>query len=49
MSRPVTPGFNEYQDILTQTFGNIRNGQAPKEAMDAAVDQIDRAFAKYRK
>ena len=49
VSRPVTPGFNEYQDILTQTFGNIRNGQAPKEALDAATDQIDRAFAKYRK
>lgn len=49
ISRPVTPGFNEYQDILTQAFGNIRNGQDPKEALDAAADQIDRTFAKYRK
>lgn len=48
-SRPVTPGFNEYQDILGQAIGNIRNGQDPKEALSAAADQIDRAMAKYKK
>lgn len=47
--RPVTPGYNEYQDILTQAMANIRNGQAPRAALDAAADQIDRAMAKYRK
>jgi multiple sugar transport system substrate-binding protein len=46
--RPVTPGFSEYQDILTQAFNNIRTGQSPKTALDAAASQIDRAMAKYR-
>ena len=45
--RPVTPGFNEYQDILTRAFDNIRSGQSPKAALDAAAAQIDRAMAKY--
>ena len=49
VARPVTPGFNEYQDILTQAFANIRDGQAPKDALETAADQIDRALAKYRK
>lgn len=46
--RPVTPGFSEYQDILTTAFDNIRSGQSPKAALDAATDQIERALAKYR-
>lgn len=45
--RPVTPGFNEYQDILTQAFDNIRTGQSPKAALDAAAAKVDRAMAKY--
>lgn len=48
-SRPVTPGFSEYQDVLTQAFSNIRNGQDPKAALDTAADQIERAMAKYRR
>ena len=47
--RPVTPGYNEYQDILTQAMANIRNGQDAKAALSTAADQIDRAMAKYRK
>jgi multiple sugar transport system substrate-binding protein len=47
--RPVTPGFSEYQDILTQAFNNIRTGQSPKAALDAAASQIERAMAKYRR
>ena len=47
--RPVTPGYNEYQDILTQAMANIRSGQDAKAALSTAADQIDRAMAKYRK
>ena len=47
--RPITPGFSEYQDILTQAFNNIRTGQQPKAALDAAASQIERALAKYRR
>ena len=49
ISRPVTPGFSEYQDILTTAFDNIRSGQSPKKALDAATAQIERALAKYRR
>ena len=49
ISRPVTPGFNEYQDILTQTFGNIRNGQNVKEALDGTIDPLERALVKYKR
>jgi len=47
--RPVTPGFSEYQDIMAQAFDNMRSGQAPKAALDAAARQIDQALAKYRR
>ena len=47
--RPVTPGYNEYQDILTQAMANIRNGQDAKAALSSAADQVERAMAKYRK
>ena len=47
--RPVTPGYNEYQDILTQAMANIRSGQDAKAALSSAADQIERAMAKYRK
>lgn len=47
--RPVTPGYNEYQDILTQAMANIRSGQDAKAALSSAADQIERAMTKYRK
>lgn len=47
--RPVTPGFSEYQDILTQAFDNMRSGQSPKAALTAAATQIDSALLKYRR
>jgi len=46
--RPITPGFSEYQDYMTQAFNNMRSGQSAKAALDAAAAQIDRAMAKYR-
>ena len=46
--RPVTPGFNELQDIMTSAFDNIRSGQSPQAALSSAASQIDTALAKYR-
>jgi ABC-type glycerol-3-phosphate transport system substrate-binding protein len=48
IARPVTPGFDQYQNFLTNAFNNMRSGQSPKAALDAAASQIDRALAKYR-
>jgi len=47
--RPITPGFNEYQNIMTQAFDNIRSGQSPQAALSAATGQIDSAMLKYRR
>jgi len=48
IARPVTPGFNEYDSILTSTFEDIRNGEVPQTALNKAVQQIDTALQKYR-
>ena len=47
--RPTTPGFTEYQDVLTKAFSDIRLGRDPKQALDDAARQLERTLAKYRK
>lgn len=47
--RPITPGFSEYQNILTQAFDNMRSGQSAQAALSAAASQIDSAMLKYRR
>ena len=47
--RPTTPGYTEYQDILTKANSDIRLGQPVKAALDDAAAQIDRALQKYRR
>jgi ABC-type glycerol-3-phosphate transport system substrate-binding protein len=46
--RPLTPGYNEYQDILTSAFENMRNGGVVQDELDAAAQQIEREMRKYR-
>lgn len=47
--RPVTPGYLEYEQILQDTFQDIRNGTKPEEALQTAVDRIGREMRKYQK
>jgi multiple sugar transport system substrate-binding protein len=47
--RPVTPGYNEIQDILTSAFDNIRSGESPQKALSSAASQIDTALVKYQR
>lgn len=46
--RPQTPGYLEFEDILATTLEDIRNGSDPAASLDAAVQRIDRALARYR-
>ena len=46
--RPLTPGYNEYQDILTSAFTNIQNGGNTQDELDTAAQKIEREMAKYR-
>ncbi|HEY66171.1 MAG TPA: sugar ABC transporter substrate-binding protein [Caldilineae bacterium] len=47
--RPVTPGYLEYEEILGDTFSDIRNGADVKEALNTAVERIEAEMEKYRK
>ncbi len=47
--RPLTVGYQEYEDILSTTFEDIRNGGDVKGGLDNAARQIEREMQKYRK
>ena len=47
--RPVSPGFLEYEQILQNTFSDIRNGQDVEEALNLAVTRIESEMDKYRR
>lgn len=46
--RPLTPGYLEYEEILSDAFEDIRNGSDAAESLTAAADRIEREMAKYR-
>ncbi len=46
--RPLTPGYLEYEEILSDAFEDIRNGADVQEALSGAADRIDREMDKYR-
>jgi ABC-type glycerol-3-phosphate transport system substrate-binding protein len=46
--RALTPGFLEYEQILQDTFQDIRNGTQPETALNTAVDRISREMRKYQ-
>jgi ABC-type glycerol-3-phosphate transport system substrate-binding protein len=45
--RAVTPGFLEYEQILQNTFQDIRTGTDVEEALNLAVSRITSEMAKY--
>lgn len=45
--RPQTPGYLEFEDILSTTLEDIRNGAEPEQALNAAVERIDRGLERY--
>jgi ABC-type glycerol-3-phosphate transport system substrate-binding protein len=47
--RPLTVGYQEYEDILSTTFEDMRNGGNVKDGLDNAARQIEREMQKYRK
>ena len=49
MPRPVSPGYLEYEQILQNTFSDIRNGQDVEEALNLAVARIESEMDKYRR
>ena len=47
--RPVSPGYLEYEQILQNTFSDIRNGADVEEALNLAVTRIESEMDKYRR
>lgn len=47
--RPLTPGYQEYEDILSSAFEDMRNGADVKDSLDNAARQIQREMQKYKK
>jgi multiple sugar transport system substrate-binding protein len=46
--RPSTPGYLEYEEILTAAFEDIRNGKDPASVFSEAESRIERTLRKYR-
>ncbi len=46
--RPLTVGYQEYEDILSTAFEDMRNGAEVKDSLDNAARQIEREMKKYR-
>jgi multiple sugar transport system substrate-binding protein len=47
--RPLTVAYLEYEQILSETFEDIRNGADVKEALTTAADRIQKEMDKYKK
>lgn len=47
-ARALTPGYNEYQDLLTSAFENMRNGSDAQSELTGAAQRIEREMRKYR-
>jgi multiple sugar transport system substrate-binding protein len=45
--RPLTPGYLEYEDILSTVFEDIRNGADVEQSLATAEQRIEREFQKY--
>jgi ABC-type glycerol-3-phosphate transport system substrate-binding protein len=48
VTRPRTPGYREYEDLLRQAFANVRQGAEAEKEMQAAVEKIDAQLRRYR-
>ena len=48
VSRPLTPGYTEWQSVMEEAYANIMNGTQPKKALNDAVSEIDAQLKKYK-
>jgi ABC-type glycerol-3-phosphate transport system substrate-binding protein len=47
--RPLTVGYLEYEELLSDAFEDIRNGSDVQESLSGAASRIDREMQKYRR
>jgi multiple sugar transport system substrate-binding protein len=46
--RPQSVGFVDFETIMNKAFSDIRNGSTPKNRLNQASQELNRALAKYR-
>jgi ABC-type glycerol-3-phosphate transport system substrate-binding protein len=47
VSRPLTPGYLDWETLYNKSYEDIKNGTDPKKALDEAASQMDRQLKKY--
>lgn len=47
VSRPKTPGYNEWADVVNAAIEDIRNGADVKDTLDTSAARIDNILKKY--
>ncbi|TDF93278.1 ABC transporter substrate-binding protein [Paenibacillus piri] len=47
VSRPLTPGFLDWETLYNKAYEDIKNGTDPKKALDDVAAQMDRQLKKY--
>ncbi|MDF2962553.1 MAG: transporter substrate-binding protein [Paenibacillus sp.] len=47
VSRPLTPGYLDWETLYNKAYEDIKNGTDPKKALDDAATQMDRQLKKY--
>ncbi|MDF2858652.1 MAG: transporter substrate-binding protein [Neobacillus sp.] len=47
VSRPLTPGYLDWETLYNKAYEDIKNGTDPKKALDDAAPQMDRQLKKY--
>jgi len=45
--RPITPGYLEWESLLTKAYEDMKAGVDPKKALDQTAQQSDRLLKKY--
>ncbi|MNE54096.1 hypothetical protein D3C80_1488590 [compost metagenome] len=45
--RPISPGYLEWETLLTKAYDDMKAGVEPKKALDQAAQQSDRLLKKY--
>ena len=48
VTRPHTPAYREYEDLLRQAFANIRQGGDAAGELGAAAQKIDAQLRRYK-
>jgi len=47
VSRPLTPGYLDWETLFNQAYEDIKNGSDPEKSLNDVASQMDRQLSKY--